>query len=176
MSAPKGNQFAQGNKGGGRLTDYKQEYAKIAYAFCLLGSTDAELAEYLDVSEQTINNWKLAHEEFSLALKNGKSKADSEVANKLYERALGATWTEQTAFKVRNQSGSGVFTEEVVVVDLQKAAPPDTPAISLWLRNRKADKWKDKQEVDHTSKGKQITFTPALNATSSSSSDDDSAI
>ena len=28
--------------------------------------------------------------------------------------------------------------------------PPDTPAASLWLRNRQPAKWRDRQEVNHT--------------------------
>ena len=87
MAAAKGNKYAKGNKGGGRTSDYQEEYLEQAYKFCLLGATDAQLAEFFNVSETTINNWKDKHEEFSLALKRGKMIADAEIANSLYQRA-----------------------------------------------------------------------------------------
>jgi putative SOS response-associated peptidase YedK len=48
MSAPKGNQNAKGNKGGGRKTSYKPEYAEQAQKLCAIaGFTDQMLAESL---------------------------------------------------------------------------------------------------------------------------------
>ena len=44
MSAPKGNQNAKGNKGGGRKTSYKPEYAEQAQKLCAIaGFTDQML-------------------------------------------------------------------------------------------------------------------------------------
>jgi uncharacterized protein YjcR len=71
--APKGNQNANGNKGGGRKTSYKPAYAECAKTLCAVGGyTDKNLAEAFDVSEMTINRW-LKHVEFQLAVKAGKS-------------------------------------------------------------------------------------------------------
>lgn len=147
MPAPKGNQYAKGNPGGGRPSTYQKDYADLAYKFCLLGATDAQLAEHLDVTEDTINQWKKDHKDFFLAQRNGKLKADAEVADKLYHRAIGVEWTEQQAFKVKTQTSPGVFDEEIKIVDVKRAAPPETQAISLWLRNRKSDKWNDKPDA-----------------------------
>ena len=44
-------------------------------------------ADFFDGSEQTINAWKDAHPEFLESLKDGKAKADAEVADKLFRRA-----------------------------------------------------------------------------------------
>ena len=84
MAAPKENQNAKGNKGGGRKSSYKPEYAEQAQKLCAIaGFTDQKLAEFFEVSEMTINRWKLAHVEFALALKAGKSVTDD-----LVERAV----------------------------------------------------------------------------------------
>lgn len=141
MSAPKGNKFAAGNKGGGRPTRYKSEYADMAYKIALLGCTDEELGEVFGVSEQTINNWKSRHKEFSLALTRGKMLADAEVAEKLFHRAKGYS---HEAVKIFNQQG------EEMIVPYTEHYPPDTQAASLWLRNRQPAKWRDKQEIDAT--------------------------
>lgn len=122
----------------GRPSLYRPEYAEQARKLCLLGATDKQLADFFNVTEQTINGWKIDFPEFFESLRAGKMKADAEVASKLYDRAIGAEWVEQQAFKVKK----GKDNEEVVIVDVRKAAPPDTPAIALWLHNRKSDLWR----------------------------------
>ncbi|WP_293933302.1 hypothetical protein [Sphingobacterium sp. UBA6645] len=59
-----------------------------------LGATDAELGDFFNVTEQTINNWKEAHPEFFESIKKGKDFADAKVAEKLFHRALGFETTE----------------------------------------------------------------------------------
>ena len=73
----------------GRPSLYKEEYNDQAYKLCLLGATDKELADFFDVVEDTINKWKKRYENFSVSIKRGKTIADSNVADKLYQRALG---------------------------------------------------------------------------------------
>jgi DNA-binding XRE family transcriptional regulator len=70
-----------------RPTDYREEYCVKAFGFSLLGYTDAQLAKYFNVSEQTLNTWKKKHPEFLESLKAGKDEADSAVVNALYEKA-----------------------------------------------------------------------------------------
>ncbi|EAA3705864.1 terminase [Salmonella enterica subsp. enterica serovar Newport] len=125
----------------GRPSAYKPEYAEQARKLCLLGHTDAELASFFDVSEQTINAWKHAHPDFLESIKKGKAVADSEVAAKLFHRATGYEHPEDD---IRAVDGSIVITPTV------KHYPPDTTAAIFWLKNRQRDKWRDKQEVEHT--------------------------
>lgn len=56
---------------------YKAEYDELAYNYCLLGATDAQLANFFGVKEQTINNWKNKHKSFFESLKKGKDSADA---------------------------------------------------------------------------------------------------
>lgn len=47
----------------------------------------------------------------------------------------------------------------VVTKRVTKQVAPDTGAIAFWLKNRKPDVWRDKQEVEHTGKdGEPMTF------------------
>lgn len=140
MPAPKGNQNAKGNKGGGRPTKYKPEYAKMAKKIALLGVTDEQLAAIFEVSEETINAWKRAHVEFSTALREGKAIADSEVAHSLYRRAVGYR---HRAVKIYADPKTGA----TIQVPYVEHYPPDTPAGIFWLKNRRPDVWRDKQEV-----------------------------
>lgn len=137
----------------GRPSKFKPEYCAQAERLCRLGALDVDLAEFFDVSEVTLNAWKKAHPEFLKSLKAGKAKADQEVADKLIERAMGASWIEDAAFKVKETGytakGKLWTKEKVVTVPVRKAAPPDTPAIIFFLKNRRPDLWRDKQTVEH---------------------------
>jgi len=57
-------------KKNGRPTRYKKEYNEQARKLCLLGSTDKSLADFFDVSEATINNWKIQHSKFLKSMLN----------------------------------------------------------------------------------------------------------
>lgn len=128
---------------GGRPTDYREEYNELAYKYCLLGATDKQLAEYFEVSEATINNWKKEYPQFLESIMNGREKADAEIAASLYHRAKGYSHPD---VHVSNYQGVVTLTE------LTKHYPPDTQAASLWLRNRQKDRWRDKQEMEHSGK------------------------
>lgn len=128
----------------GRPTKY--EGAKTdtqVYKFALLGLTDKEMANLLDIAVSTFQKWKLDYPSFSDSIKDGKDKADAEVATKLYERAIGAEWEEEQAIKVK----VGKDKEEVVIVKVKKKAAPDTGAQGMWLTNRRNQKWKNKQDT-----------------------------
>lgn len=142
MGAPKGNQYAKG-KATGRPSSYKPEYAEQAYKLCLLlNATDKELAEFFEVQESTINEWKLKHDEFSESIKKGKEIADANVGNRLYERATGYDYEED---HVSNYKG------DINVTRIQKHALPDTTAQIFWLKNRQPGKWRDK--INHELSG-----------------------
>lgn len=66
----------------------------------MLGLTDIELADFFEVCEDTIYEWKKVYPIFSEATRAGKVKADAEVADKLHHRAVGAEWIEDQAFKI----------------------------------------------------------------------------
>lgn len=125
---------------GGRPTKYKPEYVELAFNYSLLGATDAQMAKYFDVSEQTLNAWKWQFPEFLEALKKGKEEADASVAKRLYHRAKGYTHKEDKIF---------LHEGEPVVVPTEKHYPPDTTAAIFWLKNRQRDKWRDvsRQEI-----------------------------
>lgn len=123
----------------GRPSDYREDYAEQARKLCLLGATDVELAEFFGTSEVTLNAWKHAHPDFLKSINAGKSVADAEVADKLYHRARGYS---HKAVKIFMPAGATA----PVYAEYTEHYPPDTPAASLWLRNRQPAKWRDRQE------------------------------
>jgi transposase-like protein len=139
----------------GRPSEYTSETAEQAYKLCLLGATDKEMADFFGVSETTINNWKQQHPDFLESITRGKTMADANVAEKLYQRALGY---EHDDVHVSNYQGV------VTLTPIRKYYPPDTPAGSLWRRNRQSAKWRDKQDHEHTGKDG-APLIPVINVT-----------
>lgn len=131
----------------GRPSKYKPEYAEQAIKLCKLGATDKDLAEFFDVEEQTINNWKNDFPEFFESIKAAKDYRDQLVERRLFERATGYEVEAEELKVVSEGNGMGSSVERVPVV---KKFPPDVTAAIFWLKNRQPDKWRDKTEVDNT--------------------------
>lgn len=140
----------------GRPTDYRPEYAVLAEKLCLLnvGVTDKDLADFFEVCEKTINNWKNAHPEFLQSIRAGKTLADANVAHALYRRATGATFIIEKEVKRKvieydpANPGKKLSEEEFIeVVPLIQEAPPDPTAAKYWLNNRDPERWRERVEA-----------------------------
>ena len=133
---------------GGRPTKFKEEFVDQVYKLCALGAKDTEIADFLNVCEKTINLWKLEYPEFLQSIKSGKDKFDTGmVEGSLIQRALG---DEHPEVKIN------VVDHAIVQTNVIKHYPPDTAALIFWLKNRNPDRWRDKQDIDVTSGGKEI--------------------
>lgn len=131
----------QKEKKRGRPSLYKPEYAEQARKYSLLGATDKEMAELFEVAESTFHLWKLEHPDFSESLKKGKVQADANVANRLYQRAMGY---EHPEIDIR------VVNQEIVETPITKIYAPDPTAAIFWLKNRRPDVWRDKVQQEHS--------------------------
>ncbi len=129
----------------GRPSVYDKKYNDQAYKLCLLSYTDKQLADFFEVSESTINKWKLDYPEFSESIKKGKEIADGNVVESLYNRACGYTHKE-----TKTATFEGRITDEK---EYDKHYPPDTKACEIWLRNRQPTKFREKIEIDNKISG-----------------------
>ena len=122
----------------GRPTKYKKEYDDLVHNYCLLGSTDKEIAGYLEVAESTLNLWKIHYQSFSDSMKKGKAYADSQVVLALYKSATGGHKVKET----RTDENKG----EVIVIE--KVLAPNVSAQKKWLENRQRGLWKESIDID----------------------------
>jgi hypothetical protein len=125
----------------GRPSAYQAHYAKVAFEFCLLGATDAKLADVFDVTVLTIQNWKKNNPTFREAVWNGKDRADAKVAHAIYQCCIGFQHPEEVLFYDR-------ATGEVVRETVTKQYKPDGQLGLKWLgmRTRYAEygtKWQE---------------------------------
>lgn len=141
----------------GRPTKYSPTMNKQAEKLSVLGATDSEIADFFSIDVATLNRWKIKNTQFRASIKRGKIKADVEVAESLYKRALGYS---HKAVKIFNNDG------EAMIVPYVEKYPPDVTAAIFWLKNRRGkidpkdgQQWADKQQIDHTTNGESIHTT-----------------
>lgn len=123
-----------------------------AEKLCKLGATDAELADFFEVVESTINLWKLEHPKFSESIKRGKLQADAEIASSLFHRAKGYSHKAVKIFPMggEKEDEEGNKVKGPLLVPYVEHYPPDTTAAIFWLKNRQPKKWRDKMETGFT--------------------------
>ena len=117
------------------------------------GLTDEKIANNLDIGKSAFYDYKNKYTEFSDALKKGKEVADYEVENALFKKALGYNAKVKKAFKVKEvlyEDGKRLKeTERIEYAEEDVHIPADTTAQIFWLKNRKPNTWRDKQELEH---------------------------
>ena len=104
------------------------------------GLTDEQIAKNLGIRTSTFYEWQGRFPDFVEALKKGKAPVDLEVENALLKRALGYTYTEVTT----EDSDDGDHKVKRTV----KQVLPDTTAQIFWLKNRRPDRWREKQQIE----------------------------
>ncbi len=127
----------------GQPTKYRRKYIEQVEKLCKLGATDVEMADFFGCAVSTFYKWQKDFPKFSEAIKNGKIIADLEVANALFNRAVGYERKE-----VVEVVKGGETVEEIVT----KFYPPDTTAQIFWMKNRRKDDWREKSELEISEK------------------------
>lgn len=127
------------------------------------GLTEEQIAQNMGISRSTLNDWKKKYQDISDTLKKGKDVADRLVENALYESAIGKKYTIQKPIKVKEikyKDGKRISEKEhIEYAEEEVVIPPNTTAQIFWLKNRKPDVWKDKQDInvkDETEKKQKI--------------------
>lgn len=120
---------------------WNPRYVKMAAGIGKLGATDRELAEIFATTDRTIRRWKLEHPAFHAALKLGKDIPDSIVERSLFNRAKGYSYEAVKLFVDKDGGEHRMAYIEHV--------PPDVTAQIFWLKNRRPDEWRDRQEHVH---------------------------
>ncbi|BFH16515.1 transposase [Paenibacillus dendritiformis] len=116
------------------------------------GTIDEDIAKKLGVAYSTFRVYVDKYPALSAALKRGKEVADVEVENALFRRAIGYQYDEVTreADKVSDPETGELVTVMVETKRVTKEVQPDVAAQIFWLKNRRPDKWRDKQDIQHS--------------------------
>lgn len=143
------------------------------------GSTLAEIAQMLGVSEATLYRWKGSYPEFCEALRVGAREADGEILNSAFRQAVGyrepvteiqklkkiayrpsenEDGTEGPPEIVRDAKGNPVLEDYAEAVTYEKYFEPDPKMTIFMLSNRLKEHYQIKVESDGTDKEIRIRF------------------
>ena len=117
---------------------WRDDIPERARDLCLLGLTDAEIAQHFAVNAVTFSQWKHSHPELQAAIHGARNYADAQVAASLFKRACGYTTT-----LTEKKTVNGVET----VTEYKREYPPDVTAQVFWLKNRQPRLWREKVEA-----------------------------
>lgn len=115
------------------------------------GLTDEQIAHNMGIRAATLYEWKKRFPEISETLKKGKEVIDRHVENALLKRALGYSYDEVTkeiGTTVDDETGE-VIKALVETKRVTKEVQGDVTAQIFWLKNRRPDRWRDKQVLEH---------------------------
>lgn len=110
------------------------------------GLSYAQIAANIGISEGTLNNWCLQHNEIREALKKGEEVCIYEVENALYKAAIGYDVLETEQIETEFPDG----TKSIQKRGKKRHIPPSIGAICFILKNRRSSKWQDKPTVIDT--------------------------
>lgn len=116
-----------------------QVYPELVFKYCLLGATDLQLCDLMDISHDTLAQWRKQHPLFNRSIVEGRAMADAEVAHSLYQCAKGYTREEVKIFQYRGVP---------IVVPYEHYYAPDVRAATYWLSLRQKDRWSQPQAID----------------------------
>lgn len=120
------------------------------------GLIDKQIAHNMGVSYTSLREWKNQFPAIAEALRKGKEVVDREVENALFKSAIGYTQTIRKPVKVRDveydpETGRKVREiERWVAVEEEIHVPPQVTAQIFWLKNRKPDQWREKNDLTLT--------------------------
>jgi hypothetical protein len=121
---------------------YRPNYADLAHKYALLGAKDERIAELLGVKLGDVEEWQLLYPEFAGMLEQGRTLADAEMAQALFEKGRGYQCPDTKFWLSRTKDAEGNETVEVIEKTYVAHYPPDTAAIQFWLTNRDGANWK----------------------------------
>lgn len=100
------------------------------------GLTNEQIAHNIGINPDTLYTWIKKYPDIAESLKRGKEVVDRQVENAMFKAAIGYMYEEETVTNAGD------------VVTTRKYAKPNTTAQIFWLKNRKPDTWRDRQEQD----------------------------
>lgn len=120
---------------------YSKLFDLKAHDYALLGASNAEIAELLDVNPSSVDAWMVEQPTFKRAVNRARVGANVRVVKSLYRAANGYR---------HRETKLNVIGGKLIKTDITKAYPPSVQAAAMVLTNRASKHWRDVKNVEHT--------------------------
>ncbi len=127
-------------------TKYHESFPLRAEGLARDGLTDTAIAAELGISRTTFRVFQKRYPDFAAAVRRGKLPVDTKVENALLKRALGHTCKETHIEDMVDRKTGEVIDSLKRKVVIKQVAPNVSAAI-FWLKNRRPEKYRDKQDI-----------------------------
>lgn len=135
-------------------TKYEVGHAKEAEILVReFQATDSQLAEFFNVTPETIERWRQHHPEFNSSIEEVRKLQNAAVEKALFERAIGYKHQQEKVVTSK-------LTGEPIVASYNESFPPDINAAQFWLKNRDPENWKDVSKVEQNLN---VAVVPVIN-------------
>ena len=124
---------------------FHPDFPLRAMDYARQGMIDTEIARKLGISVDTFYTYQKKYPEFFEAIREGKAPVDVEVENALLKRARGFEYEEVTVEYAPAKPGEKA--QAMKVKKVTKIVIPDTKAHVFWLKNRRPEIWRDRQDI-----------------------------
>ena len=122
---------------------WNERKIETAYLLALLGATNQQMADAMEVSLSTLQWWMRERPEFGQAVSEGKLGADTKVVKALYSCATGYDYEEEVATYDRP-------TKSYIKTTVKRHRPADTWAALKILATRHREQWSETHKVEFT--------------------------
>ncbi len=120
------------------------EHPAAVLALARMAKTQLEIAEALGIHITTFKVWLNEHPEFKANYVLGLEDAVDRTERSLFERANGYSHVSEKLF---------MFGGEVIRAETVEHYPPDPVSLKLFLTNKRAKDWKERNTQEHTGPG-----------------------
>jgi len=128
----------------GRRSKYDPDTTPTqAYEYARDGMLNEEIAKKLGIAVQTLYDWIKRYPELDDAIKDGKRPVDIEVEQALLRSAVGY---EVDYVEEELDAANKVIKSKRGATHVK----PNPTSLIFWLKNRRPDKWRDKQDIEHS--------------------------
>lgn len=122
-----------------------EEGIALAAGWARNGLTDEQIAHNMGISRKTLYQWCKKYKSIGDAIKKNKEMADLAVENALYKAAIGYEIEEEIQERVWDSEAKSY--KLLPARKKKRYIPPSQTAQIFWLKNRRPDLWRDKQEI-----------------------------
>lgn len=135
---------------------YDPKYCDLALQLLPEGLTDEEFSECIGVSRATLFNWAKRYPEFKEAMRQGKRPANKLVEAAVLRNAIGYDYEEkeyglcEVMVKDRKTGELKPSKRMRLIRKIVKHHPGNPTDRKFYLINRDPERWKDKQDHDHS--------------------------